>query len=114
MSRINELIAELCPSGVEFCELGEVTQRTTNVKWSDVEGEEFKYADSTPKNLNAEATRAFIDSAFRNGVIATTGTAITTVLPPVSRFSKSNGHSMKKQSVIEKLAAFFERYFGLA
>ncbi|MEK7259619.1 MAG: DEAD/DEAH box helicase family protein, partial [Pseudomonadota bacterium] len=66
------------------------------------------------ENLNAEATRAFIDSAFRNGVIATTGTAITTVLPPVSRFSKGNGHSIKKQTVLDKLAAFFERYFGLA
>jgi type I restriction enzyme R subunit len=35
-------------------------------------------------------------------------------LPPVSRFNKSNSHAAKKQTVLDKLAAFFERYFGLA
>ena len=65
------------------------------------------------ENLNAEETRAFIDNAFRDGVIPTAGTAITRVLPPVSRFSKDNGHGRKKQTVLEKLSAFFERYFGL-
>lgn len=67
----------------------------------------------TDENLNAEATRSFIDNAFRDGSIPTTGTAITKILPPVSRFSKGNGHATKKQTVLDKLAAFFERYFGL-
>lgn len=67
----------------------------------------------TDENLNAEATRSFIDNAFRDGSIPTTGTAITRILPPVSRFSKGNGHATKKQTVLDKLAAFFERYFGL-
>ena len=66
------------------------------------------------ENLNAEATRAFIDNAFRDGAISSTGTAITKILPPVSRFSKDNDHGRKKQCVLEKLATFFERYFGLA
>ncbi len=65
------------------------------------------------ENLNAEATRAFVDNAFRDGAIPTAGTAITKVLPPVSRFSKDNGHGRKKQTVLDKLAAFFERHFGL-
>jgi len=65
------------------------------------------------ENLNAEATRNFIDNAFRDGGIPSTGTAITRILPPVSRFSKGNGHATKKQAVLDKLAAFFERYFGL-
>lgn len=66
------------------------------------------------ENLNPEATRTFIDNAFRDGSIAATGTAITKILPSVSRFSKNNGHATKKQTVLDKLAAFFERYFGLA
>ena len=66
------------------------------------------------ENLNAEATLTFIDNAFRDGSIAATGTAITKILPPVSRFSKNNGHATKKQTVLDKLAAFFERYFGMA
>lgn len=66
------------------------------------------------ENLNAEATHSFIDNAFRDGSISATGTAITKILPPVSRFSKTNNHSIKKQTVLDKLSAFFERYFGLA
>lgn len=68
----------------------------------------------TEENLNAEAARSFIDNAFRDGSVPSTGTAITRILPPVSRFSKNNGHAAKKQTVLDKLVAFFERYFGLA
>lgn len=48
----------------------------------------------TVENLNAEATRAFIDNAFRDGAIPSAGTAITKVLPLISRFSKDNGHGL--------------------
>lgn len=63
---------------------------------------------------NTDETKAFVNNAFRDGSVTTTGTAITKILPPVSRFSKTNCHAMKKQTVLDKLAAFFERYFGLA
>jgi type I restriction enzyme R subunit len=66
------------------------------------------------ESLNAEATHGFIDNAFRDGAIPSTGIAITKILPPVSRFSKGNGHAVKKQAVLDKLAAFFDRYFGLS
>ena len=66
------------------------------------------------ENLNAEAARSFIDHAFRDGAIPTTGMAITKILPPVSRFSRDNAHATRKQAVLDRLAAFFERYFGLA
>lgn len=66
------------------------------------------------ENLNAEATRSFIDNAFRDGSIPTAGTATTRILPAVSRFSKNNGHAAKKQTVLDRLAAYFERYSGLA
>ncbi len=65
------------------------------------------------EGLNVDETKAFVDNAFRDGAIPVTGTAITKILPPVSRFSKNNNHSAKKQTVLDKLAAFFERYFGL-
>lgn len=68
----------------------------------------------TEENLNAEAAREFVEQAFRDGSIPTAGTAITKILPPVSRFSQGNGHAAKKQTVLGKLAVFFERYFGLA
>ncbi len=65
------------------------------------------------ENLNADATRSFVENAFRDGSIPTTGTAITKILPPVSRFAKNNSHAAKKQTVLDKLADFFERHFGL-
>lgn len=34
------------------------------------------------------------------------------ILPPVSRFG-GGGRAKKKQSVIEKLKGFFEKYFGI-
>ncbi|WP_448711946.1 type I restriction endonuclease subunit R [Microbacterium profundi] len=65
------------------------------------------------ERLRAEATREFMGTAFRDGTLRTTGTAITDVLPPVSRFAADGGHGEKKQRVIAKLGAFFERFFDL-
>ncbi|KZE39182.1 type I restriction endonuclease subunit R [Microbacterium sp. T32] len=66
------------------------------------------------ESLKPDETRAFVETAFRDGQIRTSGTAITRVLPPVSRFAVDGGHGEKKQRVIRKLGAFFERFFGLA
>ena len=66
------------------------------------------------ENLRPDDTRIFVETAFRDGQIRTSGTAITKVLPPVSRFTADGGHGEKKQRVIQKLGAFFERFFGLS
>ena len=65
----------------------------------------------TDEGLKPEETRAFIEHAFRDGAIPTTGTAITKILPPASRFSAAGGHGEKKQRVLARLGAFFERFF---
>jgi type I restriction enzyme R subunit len=62
------------------------------------------------ETLKPEETRAFVARAFRDGAVSTTGTAITRILPPVSRFSKDNDHAARKQRVLSKVGAFFERY----
>ena len=66
------------------------------------------------EKLNPAETEIFVANAFRDGTIPATGTAITKILPPVSRFSKNNNHAAKKQNVLDKLRAFFERFFGLS
>src|SRR5580698_8274461 len=43
------------------------------------------------ENLRPPETHTFIDAAFRDGAIQTTGTAITKVLPPVPRFTADGG-----------------------
>jgi len=66
------------------------------------------------EGLDPDATRSFIDAAFRDGAVQPSGTAITRVLPPVSRFGESGGHAAKKQTVLGKLGEFFDRFFGLS
>ncbi len=63
--------------------------------------------------LKPAETRAFVSNAFRDGAIPSTGTAITKILPPASRFSAGNAHALKKLTVLDKLTAFFDRFVGL-
>ena len=65
------------------------------------------------EKLKPEETRCFIDNSFRDGAMKTTGTDIDKILPPVSRFSGGGARPIKKQSVIENLLKFFEKYLGL-
>ncbi|PKP86213.1 MAG: DEAD/DEAH box helicase [Alphaproteobacteria bacterium HGW-Alphaproteobacteria-17] len=65
------------------------------------------------EGLNADEARSFIDNAFRDGAIPTSGVAITKIMPAVSRFAKGGEHASRKRTVMEKLTEFFERYYGL-
>ncbi len=64
------------------------------------------------EHLKPQETRAFVENSFRDGAVRTTGTDIDRILPPMSRFGGGN-RAEKKKSVIERLQAFFDRYFGL-
>lgn len=65
------------------------------------------------EKLKEGETRKFLENAFRDGEVKTTGTDIDKLMPPVSRFGKGGARAQKKQAVIEKLKGFFERFFGL-
>jgi type I restriction enzyme, R subunit len=67
----------------------------------------------TTENLKPEDTRKYMECAFRDGEIKTVGTEIDKLLPPISRFGGTGNRAKKKQSVIEKFKAFFEKYFGI-
>ena len=64
------------------------------------------------ENLKADETSKFVENAFRDGAIRTTGTDIDKILPAMSRFGGGNRQE-KKKTVIEKLKVFFEKYFGV-
>ena len=59
------------------------------------------------EKLKAPETRKFLENAFRDGEIKTTGTDIDKLMPPVSRFGGGGTRAKKKQTVIDKLKAFF-------
>lgn len=64
------------------------------------------------EKLKEPETRKFLENAFRDGEIKTTGTDIDKLMPPVSRFG-GGARAKKKQTVIDKLKGFFERFFGI-
>ena len=65
------------------------------------------------EELKPAETRKFIDNAFRDGQVRTTGTDIDKILPAMSRFGGGGNRSYKKTSVIRRLKEFFEKYLGL-
>lgn len=51
MSHIDDLIHELCPNGVEFKAVGEVTAKGSNIKWVNAGEAEFQYIDLSSVDL---------------------------------------------------------------
>jgi type I restriction enzyme R subunit len=66
------------------------------------------------ENLNREETYKFVANAFRDGYVQTTGTAIARVLPPVSRFSPGGERTKKRETVLEKIIAFFNKFWDIS
>ena len=66
------------------------------------------------EKLKEPETRKFLENAFRDGEIKTTGTDIDKLMPPVSRFGRGGARAEKKQSVIEKLKRFLEKFSGIS
>ena len=64
------------------------------------------------ERLKPDNTEQFMNNAFRDGTFKTTGTDIDQILPPMSRFGGGNRESVKRR-VIDRLRAFFEKYFGI-
>lgn len=64
------------------------------------------------EKLKPQETWKFMENAFRDGEVKTTGTDIDKMMPPISRFGNSN-RADKKQNIIDKLKAFFEKYTGI-
>ena len=64
------------------------------------------------EKLKEDETKKFVDNAIADGEMRTTGTDIDKLMPPISRFGNTN-REKKKQTIIEKLKAFFERFFGV-
>jgi type I restriction enzyme R subunit len=60
--------------------------------------------------LDKDGTYEFMNNSLRDGYITNTGTAITEVLPSISRFSQESERSQKRENVLDKLRAFFHKF----
>lgn len=85
------------------------------IEWRQYVAEEKEkqlIAIITEENLKEEETRKFIDTAFRDGSVKTSGTDIDKLMPPMTRFGGGN-RAKKKKTIIDKLVTFFDRFFGI-
>lgn len=85
------------------------------IEWRQYVAEEKEkqlVAIITEENLKEEETRKFIDTAFRDGSVKTSGTDIDKLMPPMTRFGGGN-RAEKKKTIIDKLVTFFDRFFSI-
>ena len=68
----------------------------------------------TEEKLDHDKTYRFIENAFRDGGVQTSGVAITKIMPPVSRFNPDQSRGKKRETVLDKLAAFFNKFFDIS
>lgn len=64
------------------------------------------------ERLKPEETRKYLENAFREGEVKTIGTDIDKLMPAVSRFGGGN-RAEKKKTVIQKIKAFFDKFYGV-
>jgi len=67
----------------------------------------------TLEKLDPEKTRKLVNEAYQRGNIPETGTAVSKLLPPASRFTKGGNPQDKRRTVIDKLKAHLERFLGM-
>lgn len=63
------------------------------------------------EHLKESETRKYLENAFRNGEVKTTGTDIDKLMPPMSRFGGKRAR--KKEQVIARLKALHEKFSGI-
>ena len=66
------------------------------------------------EGLKPAETIAFVNKCFREGEIKETGTEITRILPPMPLFTKAGDSQAKKETVIKRLKAFFDRFYDIS
>jgi len=64
------------------------------------------------ERLKPDETREYIERSFRDDELKTIGTDIDKIMPPVSRFGGA-GRDKKKEALIRRLMAYFEKFRGL-
>ena len=65
------------------------------------------------EKLKPDETIKYVSNVLRDGEMNTSGTDIDKIMPSMSRFGRNGKRAEKKQGIIEKLKAFFEKYLGL-
>lgn len=62
------------------------------------------------ENLNKEETYKYVNNAFKNGYVQENGIQINKVLPPLPIIDPQKRRQKKRETVIQKMIAFFNRF----
>lgn len=65
------------------------------------------------EKLQEVPARKFIKNSFENGFVQTDGTDIAAIMPPMNPFKKAAGREEKKSEILDKIKAFFNRFYDL-
>lgn len=87
MSHIDDLIATLAPEGVEFKPVGEITTKSSNIKWGSSGDDEFQYidlssVDRVTRRIGGTATVTAVNAPSRAKQIVHTGDVIFATTRP--------------------------------
>jgi type I restriction enzyme R subunit len=67
------------------------------------------------EDLDRDATYAFIQNAFRDGGVVGIGTGVAKIMAhKPSRFSPDRAYTKKRESILQKLTRFFEKFFNIS
>ena len=92
---------------------GEMESSDSDQSWTQFmelrRDQELKELIETER-LKPDLTYSFVEEALRTGVVSTSGTAMTKLLPATSRFGRQANHDAVRARVGEKLSAFVERF----
>ena len=62
------------------------------------------------ERLKPDETYSFVEEALRTGVVPTSGTAMTNLLPATSRFGRNANHDVVRARVGKKITALVDRF----
>lgn len=103
-----DLIEEFMDSKEEAAESGDTDERWE--KFVAIRRDQELNELIEAENLKPEQTYSFVEEALRTGVVSTSGTAMTALLPTTSRFGRQANHDEIRARVGAKLSAFVDRF----
>jgi type I restriction enzyme R subunit len=66
------------------------------------------------EDLKSEEAKDFMDDAFRDGYMYTSGSSFSRVLPSISRFSEGGDRTKKRENVVDKFTEFFNKFYDIS
>ncbi len=66
------------------------------------------------ENLKEREAKEFIETSFKRGYVAEGGLELNGIMPPINPFDPNANREGKLRQVVERIKAFFNKYFGIA